>query len=60
MIIQLNVTESQIKDMISLTNNITNLHDVTAQLEKSLVQSDDTQSHEVSEDGDNAIIDRFE
>lgn len=60
MIIQLNATEAQIKDLINFTNKTSNLADIALQLERSLVQSDDTQSHEIPEEGDNAIIKRFE
>ena len=60
MIAEINATPVQIKTIMSLLATNPDLQDVVDQLNRSLAQSDDTQSGEIPADGDNAIIKRSE
>ena len=60
MVVEINASEAQIRTMIDLTVGHSGLKEITSQLERSLTKADDTQSGEIPEEGDNAIIKRNE
>ena len=60
MIVELNATENQVKKLINLLNDNSDLNEIISQLKSALAQNDDSQSGEIPVEGDNAVIKRME
>ena len=60
MIVEINATESELKAMIDVLANNSTLSSISTQLEAALANNKDTESDEIPEEGDNAIIKRME
>jgi hypothetical protein len=60
MIVQIDASKQDITNLINYLNNTSEFQAISRQLEVALTEGDDSASGEVSEEGDNDIIERVE
>jgi hypothetical protein len=60
MIVELNASPESIRTLLTLLEGKPELAEISGQLESALAQSDDDQSDEVPQEGDNEKIERME
>ncbi|MFD0792108.1 hypothetical protein ACFQZX_00685 [Mucilaginibacter litoreus] len=58
--ISFDVTQEQLQQLLNVTKDQPNLSEIHTHILDAIANADDEQRDEVSKEGDNAIIDRFE